>query len=173
MRQSQLHSQIDFMCSYRTKPIWQFPVWYRSSFLRLPSRIYGSRVAPGVGLTCDIARFPWLERCGNHTMDLRCQRIDLNQRDWCDSCYKDESINESDGFRLSREPRLCPDNPPPSRARANQCLRAPAPSLIVTIWLACTFSNLSISPLGQRISSLSTLAALPSPKCKRKSLWEM
>ena len=47
-------------------------------------------------------------------------------------------------------------------------LTAVAPSTIGRIWLARTFSIFSISPLGHRISKLSTFVAEPSPKMEAK-----
>jgi len=47
----------------------------------------------------------------------------------------------------------------------------PAPSRTVTSWSAATFPMVSRAPLGQRISRSAT-AALPRPKCRRRSLTE-
>ena len=48
----------------------------------------------------------------------------------------------------------------------------PCPSRTTITWLAATSWRFSINPLGQRISSRSTFAAGPSPKCTRRSLCE-
>src|SRR5437588_10003184 len=55
---------------------------------------------------------------------------------------------------------------------AGEFAGVPVPSLIWRMPSTETFSNFSRSPLGQRTSTQSILAAAPNPKCTRISLLE-
>ena len=63
-------------------------------------------------------------------------------------------------------------------ARNQQCHRVPPtgfprPSSSVSTWLLATSSHTSSVPMGQRTSTRSTFAALPSPACTRRSFCDM
>jgi hypothetical protein len=63
-------------------------------------------------------------------------------------------------------------------ARNQRCHRVPPtgfprPSSSVSTWLLATSSHASSVPIGQRTSTRSTFAALPSPACTRRSFCDM